>query len=340
MKVDKIIKSITDGRTGDNEKDIQYLMEQTEKYKNHEFSKEILRECGRLLYERLPEGSKPRIDKIIDDEMLSYESTLQKVRAAQHERRYDEALSLIEELIKKTDNPEWFKDDKVSEYHCFHEFFEELLYREYAKPTKTLRNPGFPFDTIYFQYGSLLLDLKRPEDAELALITALRWNPANASIALERAEACKWQGNIDDFFKHSIESFKYAFRPKQLGRCFRNVGYYFSEKKMWKEAVSCLTLSLQFDRTSELAFSELYYVQDKSGEKAEQLIDHDFTQKMCKKYGIPFGINDTILELAYSYGNHFAKEGDNEGARYCWQILYDLTGDEKVKKMIEDLPTK
>ena len=65
-KCEEIIKNITDGLTGDNEKDIQYLMEQTEKYKNHESSKEILRECGRLLYERLPEDSRPKIDKIID----------------------------------------------------------------------------------------------------------------------------------------------------------------------------------------------------------------------------------------------------------------------------------
>ena len=337
MEIEKIMKKIKDGLTGDNEKDLQYLMGQMEKYKNHKLSKEIIRECGRLLYEHMPDDFRPRIDKLIDDEVLSYDSTIQKVRIAQRDGRYAEALSLLEELVQKVETMDWFKDDKVSEYHCFNEFFEEALYREYNKPTKVLRSPGFPLDTIYFQYGSLLLDVERPKDAESALITAMHWNPANANIALERAEACKRQGDIDAFFEHSVESFKYAFRPKYLARCFRNVGYYFSDKEMWEEAASCYSLSLQFDGSSELAISELYYIQERSGKNIDQLIDHDYTQRICKKYGFPFGADKTVIGLAYSYGKHFIKEGDNEGARYCLQIFYDLTGDENVKKEIDEL---
>ena len=224
-------------------------MKQKEKYKNHKYPKEIIRARGRLLYEYMPEENKRNLDKLIDDEALSYESVIKEVQALQRERK-------IEEM-------DWFKDDNVSEYHCFNEFFEEVLYKEYTKPTKKIRIPGFRLDTIYFQYGSILIDAKRFKDAENALVTAIHWNPANVDIALERAEACKLQGNLKAYFKHSIEAFKYAFRPKPLARCFRNIGYYFSEEEMWQEATCCYTLSLQFDRDSEVAFSELLYIQEK-----------------------------------------------------------------------------
>ncbi len=340
MKLDKIIQKITDGLTGDNEKDSRYLLEQVEKYKNHEMSQEILRECGRLLHQRLPEGLKPEMDKLINDEIASYESALQKSRIAQRERKFDEALSLIEDSVKKIEAANWFKDDRVSEYHCFNEFFEEALYKEYARPTKTLRNPGFPFDQIYFQYGSLLIDLGRFKDAELALTAALQWNPANANMALERAESCKLQGRLDAFFKHTLEVFKYAFRPTQLAHCYRNAGYYFSDNEKWKEAASCYSFSLQFDRGSEVAFSELLYIQEKSGEKIADLVDRDYTKKMCKKYGLPYGPEDAVLGLSYSYGNLFAEQGDIEGAIYCLQIFYDLTRDEEVGKKLEELSAK
>ncbi|MGF2565359.1 hypothetical protein ACQUWZ_25950, partial [Ralstonia pseudosolanacearum] len=85
----------------------------------------------------------------------------------------------------------------------------------------------------------------------------MRWNPASVDIAIERAEACKLQGKLEDFFKITLDSFKYAFRPKQVARCFRNLGFYFAEKTMWRESAACLKLSIQFDRESEMAFSEI-----------------------------------------------------------------------------------
>ena len=44
MDFEKIMQEITSGLTGDGEKDIQYLMEQCEKYKDHEIDgKKIVR---------------------------------------------------------------------------------------------------------------------------------------------------------------------------------------------------------------------------------------------------------------------------------------------------------
>ena len=33
-----------------------------------------------------------------------------------------------------------------------------------------------------------------------------------------------------------------------------------------------------------------------------------------------------------------ADQGDAAGARYCWQITYELTDDEDIKKMIDQPP--
>ncbi len=57
---ESIMKEITRGLTGNFEQDISYLNEQMEKYKGHEYEKEILRACGRLIYEIMPEDKKKR----------------------------------------------------------------------------------------------------------------------------------------------------------------------------------------------------------------------------------------------------------------------------------------
>ncbi len=58
MDFEKIMREITSGLTGDSGKDIKYLMDQMEKYKEHEMGKEIIRACGRLLYQCVPEDKK------------------------------------------------------------------------------------------------------------------------------------------------------------------------------------------------------------------------------------------------------------------------------------------
>ena len=62
MDLEKILKEITSGLTGDNTKDMQYLKEQSEKYKEHEYAKEILRACGRLMYELIPSDKKKELE--------------------------------------------------------------------------------------------------------------------------------------------------------------------------------------------------------------------------------------------------------------------------------------
>lgn len=337
MEFDKIMSGITSGLTGDSEKDIQYLNEQMEKYKDHDLAKEILRACGRLQFKCIPENKKAELNRVINNELTSYESVLEEVRFKQHEKKYDEALALMENLVRKFEAANMFDDDHVSEYHCFNEFFEEALYRMNAKPSKELRRAGFPLDLIYMQYGSLLIDLKRPKDAAAALATAMRWNPADAVIALEHAEAYKLQRDMESFFKLTIAIFKYAFRPKQVARCFRNLGYYFTEKELWEESVACYTMSLQFEKESTLAMSELYYIQQKAG-KMIPPPKMDVFRSISEMYGFPAGADPDVLGLSFAYGKYFAEKGDAAGARYCWQITYDLTDDEEIKRMIKALP--
>ena len=336
MNYTQIMNDITGGLTGDMEKDLKYLMEQAEKYKTHEMNTEILRAIGRIAAKCLPEEKKAEVNRLIHNDLTSYEAVLQEVRFLQHEKKFGEALALTEDLIRKFKDANLFTDDQVSEYHCFNEYFEEVLYRENTEPAKDVRRADIPMDQIYTQYGSILIDLMRPKEAEAALAEAMRWNPADAQIAFERSEACKLQGDLEGFFRLTLDTFKYAFRPKQVARCFRNLGFYFAEKEQWEEAAACFTMSLQYDPESTQAMSELYYIQYKAGKVISPDMDH--FRNISEKYGFPDGADPNVLHLSFICGKCFAEDGNTAGARYCWQITYDLTQAEVIRKLIEALP--
>ena len=65
---DAIMREITAGFTGDPTKDMPYLKEKCEEYKNHEMAQEILRACGRLMYEMMPDDKKQEMNKALGND--------------------------------------------------------------------------------------------------------------------------------------------------------------------------------------------------------------------------------------------------------------------------------
>ena len=333
---DTIMRQITSGLTGDTDKDLSYLKSMCEKYKNHEMAQEILRACGRLIYNAIPEDKKQEMNKAISNDKAGTDAAIEEIRFNIYKKNYDKALEMTEALVNKIENSNLYQDDRVSEYHDFQEFFEEILYRHIYKPQKDIRNaPVFPFVEIYYLYGSLLVEMKRPIEAREALKKGLQWNPMCFKMLSEYIETYKMEGDMENFYDNTIEAFRIAFRSADVARCFRNIGYYFVEKKLYSEAKAAYFLSMSYDNQSGQAQSELYYISQMAGNIPDPGINE--AKKYSEKYGFPLGVDENILKIAYSYFYKFKEIGQMDGAEYCGSIIYDLTHDEEIKKMLDSL---
>lgn len=334
---DQLMHEITSGLTGDNKTDLAYLQEKCEAYKNHELGKEIIRACARMMYDMIPDDKKAELDKLIGNDAAGTNSILEEVRFNIYKKNYDKALSIMEPLVNKFDEAQPFQDDQVSEYRIFDETFEEILYGFLYRPEKDIRHAPVPLTEVYLLYGSLLVELNRISDAQEALKKALHWNPVSFKITSEYMETFKMTGDLDSFFKLTVDAFKIAFRPPHVARCYRNLGYYFVEKELYSEAIACYLLSLQFEKESRQVQSELYYINSKTGGKIKQPSMTEVRQ-YAEKYGFPLGADDDILGLSFSYGKYFYQEKKTEAAKYFFGITYDLTDDDEIKKIIDSLP--
>jgi hypothetical protein len=63
-------------------------------------------------------------------------------------------------------------------------------------------------------------------------------------------------------------------------------------------------MSLQFDKESTLAMSELYYIQQKAG-RTIPTPGMDQLKRYAEKYGFPVGADPDVLGLSFAYGNCF-----------------------------------
>ena len=334
---EEIMKQITGGLSGDYESDIKYLKEQGEKYRNNEYGTEILRAIGRMIYDLIPEGKKAELENALGKDGMGFDAALEEVRFNIYKKNHDKALKLIENMVKKYEDMNLFRSDNVSEYFCFKEPMEEIIYSHYKKSEKDIRRSPVNYAEMFLLYGSLLVDMQRIEDAVVALEKAVRWNPINAKIAFEYTETFKIRGMIEDFGKYTREIFKYVYSPDDLARCYRNMAYYFVELKDYKAAVCCLLYSSQFEK-SEMVSSELYFISQQTGEMYQPSLGE--LSECFMENEIPLGPSEEVLKLAYSYGMHFHESGDDAGAEYFLRIVDCFIDDKELNTILKDIEKK
>ena len=333
---DLIMQAITAGLTGDVQKDMADLNEQMTKYRNHKMAKEILRACGRLMYDMISDEDREELIRMTENSLTGINATLEEVQFNIYKKDYDKALHIITGLVEHVEAMNLFRDDEVNEYHDFNELFEGLLYQFLNHPDKYIRHAVIPFSVIYSLYGSLLFEMERYYDAQEALEKGLRWNPVHFVMMTEYIETYKALGNLERFFELTIDAFRIAFKSEHVARCFRNLGYYFIEKELWAEAVTCYFLSMQYDEDKSKAQSELYYISTKIDPELMRPTMTDL-KTFSRRYGFPEGADEDVINLALSYGKYFYDKNDNDKAVYFLDIAYDLTNDDNIAEFIAQI---
>ena len=79
MTYEEIIKKIQAGLSGDKQQDQAYLKQQMEEYKDHRYNHEIVRECGRMLYDLLDDAQKEKFVRSIEQDTEHIRSALKEV---------------------------------------------------------------------------------------------------------------------------------------------------------------------------------------------------------------------------------------------------------------------
>ena len=60
-------------------------------------------------------------------------------------------------------------------------------------------------------------------------------------------------------------------------------------------------------------------------------------EKIADRYGFKLGPDDDIIGLSYLHGKHCFARGAYGWAEYFWNITYDLTHDDEVRKKLDEV---
>lgn len=269
-----------------------------------------------------------------DDDIKKTNDIIDNVSNLIGEKKFQDALSIIEDLVNELEAKDIFKNN---EYFSFNTIMEELIYRHTHNIKNEIHHSPINYSEIYLIYGCLLFELKNYHTARRILKKALKWNPVNTDIIFEYAEIFKVTNNFDKFAEITKSAFEYAYTAKSIARIYRNLGFYYIESNDFELASALYIISLSFDNKNENAISELNYISQVTNKEIE-LISIEEIVNLLKKAHIPVGANNDILSLTITHGKNSAEIGDFETSKYFLNILYELTNDNEVKKLMDSLP--
>lgn len=333
---EEIITEIKSNLGSNKDLNRQYLSSQIEVYKDHPYSKEIIKEISRLMWNCLSEEEKQEFKEITVRENPIMD-ILNDIYHDIENGNYDTPLEKLDTFMETF--PGMYEDDKISEYHYFTNPLEELVFRKYIGPEKELRYiPDYhPLLDLYYVYGFLLLEKQRYDEAENSLKKAIKINPVSARIILELTEIYKRHTyTLNEFVIRTSDALKYSYYPQDIARCYRNLGYYYVEENDFKTAQALYIYSMEFE-ASPLAYAEIKFIQSKNNNMELSLKE---SVEIIENKNIQLGANPFILDVL----NELIKEYDENKLYnqllYFLELKFDLTNDEKTFAKINDTKEK
>lgn len=335
---DEVMESITSGFVGDWETDRSYLVKQMEIYKEHPFSREILRACGRLLYSMMPEDKRQEIGQVIDNHRSAAEATLEEVAFNIKQGEWGRALELIEPLAEKMDElvaSGWSSDDSKNRYFDFRNVIDEFVWRAHNDEERVIRPAAEPFAKVYLTYGSCLFEAQRYDDAIVACGKAIRWNPADVGLRFELGENYKRLGDMDSYEQVLRDLHPYIATANDLAHYHRAMGYYCIEQRHLRIAAAHLLTSLLFEN-SNLPLSEVMYIKMECGEDYTDMTPQDAIAVLSDAGEVIFHDAETHRALAELIRVSFQHK-DYEVTLHTAVELYNITRGEEYERIAQQV---
>lgn len=301
IKVEEIIEIIKQELLDDKAYNITYLNIIIENFKNHPKILEIIPAFAELIYNNLDES----ITSIIgtDDYKKLYS-------------KYYECMSLFEirALIpSKTDNAIALLKEYVNECEGLFESLGNIVsaegYIEYVlnDDGNNLYECGLNISKAYTCLAYLCVEKNEHEEAKEYLTKALEYNRFNAGALFEYAEIFKLDGDIEQYYSFTSKIHNKIYKIADLAHYYRNLGFYFIEKKDYKLAKALFNYSYIICET-KMAENELKYIAVLTNDDFPLGMSKFDSEEMLRKFEINPSFSETIineLKEMQKYLHHF-----------------------------------
>lgn len=219
-------------------------------------------------------------------------------------------------------------EDENNTYYSFNNYVEALLFWKIYRPEKKNKIHEVNYSEIYYYLGFMNIEQKNYGKALEYLQEGLKWNPVDTVLIFEVATVYRMTGNIERFKAEIEKAHALIYNSSNMAKYFRELGWYYSEKRIFDLANALYTHSLSYQDT-ELARKELMYIAQQEGRET-RFSNNEEIKKLLADYNIVGGFNRNTTQILYNEYTHLKnKKLDTPLITFLSRVLYDITLDSK-----------
>ena len=253
---------------------------------------------------------------------MGYNEKIMDVRNDINNRNYEIAISKLENMLKESNVKE--VEDEKNTYYTLGNYAEEAIFNYIYKSKKQNIYPEQNISEIYYYLGFINIDLKNYDLAVEYLDKALKWNPINISAMFEKATVFRMKGNLDRNRAEIEKTFIFIYNSSYLAKFYRELGWYYVERKIYDLGNALYTYSNYFYKTNN-AENELKYIAQQENREIRYTPIAEINQYL-KDYNIPINFNRSIVNCIFDELQKVKNNNEKRSsARYYSNLMYDMT---------------
>ena len=296
---EQIIVEVKSGLTESKEQNYKYLLEQSEKYKQHPMAHEILKEIGRLLYDNLPADGKENFSNAMDNDIRKLNKKIDEANDNIVKGNFNKAKELLNEYLEAFLN--MYKEDQITRYFTFSDIVEFYCSKNKLKIDKKVVWVDMRADDAYKLLAYISSEEKKFDKSFEYLEKGLYFNPMSLGIRFEKAETYKMQRNLDKMYDAIREIYPYIYDQSNLSRYYRLLRYYYIEKEKYDLAYSLFAISIYYEN-DQMAHNEINYIRQRLGNPKYELSTKEIIG-ILKRENIPMTILEENLIQLKNFSN-------------------------------------
>lgn len=265
----------------------------------------------------------------------------------------DKAMHMLEELLKSIEEQVKVRragsidargNISISEpqdncehiYMSLNHVMEYYIYAFYFKPDCDVVLSELPYGEYYRSYGDLCVKSGRYKAGIEAYSNAICWNPVDLDAILGLAECYKYLNMLKRYMivtKEAVQALLHKSNQwPDITEIWDFIIFLHTSRK-WQEPVIYIAI---FITKTDNADAELSYIEQALNQETPKLSVKEM-QKMFDDEGIEPGPSSDTIGVIYRVGQIMMESQDYRLAKDCFSIVYDITQEEQLEKLLEEL---
>jgi len=308
-----ILAGIREQLTGDPERDLPFLYEQSQRHREEPWAGPFQRELGRIFYELMPAEQREEVmARILDAEVERMQALHQQALQHLEQGRLDQAQHLVDEMRQSVEG--LGESDLDATFVDYSDLLEPEFHRLTDPRAQTFRPASFFRRPILFMQSRIHLLRDEPERALEVLDQAISGGPVSARPRLLRLETLQTLDRAEQAFQEVLQTLPLCHTPGDMAQGWQILGWCLAERDRDEAAVVALLHSLHH-RWDSSSLDQLTDLLAAPGAPIPEACVRRATE-VLEALGIPPGPDPLWLEAARNLQAHSGSEEAEQVAAY------------------------